>query len=110
MNRTTPIDVIIQGDCLEEMKKIPDKSIDAIVTDPPYFLLNDAGKGFMGKEWESLNRKKSIDIICRSKECAHFVARIFTLLKVESNLGEASSVQENASIMDNSKSISLQPS
>jgi len=27
---------IIHGDCLEEMKNIPDGSIDAIITDPPY--------------------------------------------------------------------------
>ena len=25
---------IIQGDCIEEMKKLPDNSIDAVVTDP----------------------------------------------------------------------------
>ena len=25
-----------QGDCLEVMKTIPDKSIDLVVTDPPY--------------------------------------------------------------------------
>ena len=27
---------LIQGDCLEEMKKIPDGSIDLVLTDPPY--------------------------------------------------------------------------
>jgi site-specific DNA-methyltransferase (adenine-specific) len=27
---------LLQGDCLERMKEIPDKSIDAIITDPPY--------------------------------------------------------------------------
>lgn len=27
---------LINGDCLEEMKKIPDGSIDAVITDPPY--------------------------------------------------------------------------
>ena len=27
---------LIHGDCLEEMKKIPDGSVDAIVCDPPY--------------------------------------------------------------------------
>ena len=27
---------LILGDCLEEMKKMPDKSIDLILTDPPY--------------------------------------------------------------------------
>ena len=46
MTGTTPIDTIIQGDCLEEMKKLPDRSIDAIVTDPP------AGINFMQKSWD----------------------------------------------------------
>ena len=32
------IDNIICGDCLELMKLIPDNSIDAIITDPPYGL------------------------------------------------------------------------
>lgn len=27
---------LIKGDCLEKMKKIPDKSVDLILTDPPY--------------------------------------------------------------------------
>jgi site-specific DNA-methyltransferase (adenine-specific) len=27
---------LLQGDCLELMKNIPDKSIDLIATDPPY--------------------------------------------------------------------------
>ncbi|GAF80059.1 unnamed protein product, partial [marine sediment metagenome] len=27
---------IIEGDCLEVMKNIPDKSIDALITDPPF--------------------------------------------------------------------------
>jgi len=29
---------IYNGDCLELIKEIPDNSIDAIITDPPYFL------------------------------------------------------------------------
>lgn len=32
---------IYNGDCLELMKSIDDKSVDLIVTDPPYGLLND---------------------------------------------------------------------
>ncbi len=36
MTGTTPIDVIIQGDCLEEMKKLPDGCIDMILCDLPY--------------------------------------------------------------------------
>lgn len=37
---------LILGDCIEEMKKLPDNFIDSIVTDPP------AGISFMGKEWD----------------------------------------------------------
>ena len=37
---------IILGDCLEEMRKMADNSISAIVTDPPY------GLSFMGKGWD----------------------------------------------------------
>jgi site-specific DNA-methyltransferase (adenine-specific) len=65
---------IIQGDCIEVMKEIPDNSIDTIITDPPYGLSNHReekiretlknwlngkedfipdGKGFMGKSWDS---------------------------------------------------------
>lgn len=32
------INKVICGDCLEVMKDIPDKSVDLVLTDPPYFL------------------------------------------------------------------------
>ncbi len=38
--------MIIQGDCLQKMKEMPDNSIDFIVTDPPY------GISFMSKQWD----------------------------------------------------------
>lgn len=38
---------ILIGDCLDRMREIPDGSIDAIVTDPPY------GLAFMGAKWDS---------------------------------------------------------
>ena len=42
-----------QGDCLEVMKDIPDKSIDLIVTDPPYgigeSLKNNKSRGKLAK-------------------------------------------------------------
>lgn len=40
------IDTIYNEDCLEGMKRIPDKSIDLIVTDPPYILENQGGGFF----------------------------------------------------------------
>ena len=35
------------GDCMDVMRSMPDNSIDAIVTDPPY------GLAFMGAKWDS---------------------------------------------------------
>ena len=37
---------LLQGDCLEKMKLIPDASIDAIITDPPY--------GTTACKWDSI--------------------------------------------------------
>lgn len=39
--------MIINGDCLDELDKLDDNSIDAIVTDPPYEL------NFMSKGWDN---------------------------------------------------------
>ncbi|MBR1419215.1 MAG: hypothetical protein IJ576_09650 [Synergistaceae bacterium] len=36
---------IIHGDCLEVMKKLPDKCVDLVITSPPYNLLNSTGNG-----------------------------------------------------------------
>ena len=66
---------IIHGDCLEELKKLEDNSVDAVICDPPYGLSNTKPKqvadvlaawvtgdteavpakrgGFMGKDWDS---------------------------------------------------------
>ena len=37
---------LLQGDCLEVMRGLPDNSVDAVVTDPPY------GLSFMGAKWD----------------------------------------------------------
>lgn len=38
---------LLLGDCVEQMKTLPDNSVDAVVCDPPYEL------GFMGKSWDA---------------------------------------------------------
>ena len=40
--------LVVNRDCVEAMGDLPDCSVDAIVTDPPY------GLGFMGKKWDDL--------------------------------------------------------
>lgn len=48
------MDKIICGDCLEVMKQMPDKSINLLVTSPPYNLKNSTGNGMKdgrGGKW-----------------------------------------------------------
>lgn len=52
------ISQIINGDCLEVLKKYPDNHFTSIITDPPY------GLSFMGKKWDY--EVPSVDIW---KEC-----------------------------------------
>lgn len=42
----TPDVTLWHGDCIETMRLLPDASVDAVVTDPPY------GLEFMGREWD----------------------------------------------------------
>ena len=37
---------LLHGDCLDRLRELPDCSVDACVTDPPY------GLSFMGKAWD----------------------------------------------------------
>jgi DNA modification methylase len=37
---------LYHGDCLDVLRELPESSVDAVVTDPPYGLL------FMGKQWD----------------------------------------------------------
>jgi site-specific DNA-methyltransferase (adenine-specific) len=46
--------LLINGDSLNELKKLDDNSVDLIVTDPPY------GYSFMGKEWDKALPDKRI--------------------------------------------------
>lgn len=49
---------LILGDCLEVMKFIPDKSVDAIITDPPYGTIACKWDNVIPFEpmWEQLER------------------------------------------------------
>ena len=47
---------LINGDCLEELKKLEENSIDSIVTDPPYEL------GFLGKKWDNTGIAYSVEL------------------------------------------------
>ena len=45
----------ILGDCVEAMRTLPECSVDAVVTDPPY------GINFMGKAWDGADIRRQAD-------------------------------------------------
>jgi len=56
---------LIVGDCLEVMKTIPDKSVDAVITDPPYGIgfkyatYNDTPEGYGDWLWSVIELAES---------------------------------------------------
>jgi len=62
------VNKIIQGDCIKKIKQMPENSVDAIITDPPY------GLEFMGKSWDKF--KKSTDNIETCKNNPYYRSNI----------------------------------
>lgn len=74
---------LIQGDCLQEMQNIPDKSVDAIICDLPY--------GTTQNKWDSIIDLKLLwkeykRIIKDNGAIVLFSAQPFTSVLVSSNL------------------------
>jgi site-specific DNA-methyltransferase (adenine-specific) len=49
-----PINQIICGDCLEVMKTFPDKSVDLVLTDPPYGINYQSNRRVVSKKFDKL--------------------------------------------------------
>jgi hypothetical protein len=58
------VDVCLRhGDCVKLMRAMPESSVDAIVTDPPYELTGKSGSGgFMGKAWDASGIAYSLEM------------------------------------------------
>ena len=74
---------LIKGDCLEEMQKLPDNSIDCIICDLPYNMTKMNWDSLIpfDKLWEQYNR-----IIKPNGNVVLFSAGLFTLSLIQSNL------------------------
>jgi DNA modification methylase len=59
-------DVIMQGDCLQVLKTLPDESVQCVVTSPPYFGLRDYGTG----QWVGGSPECDHDAIIKGKALA----------------------------------------
>lgn len=88
---------LINGDCLEEMKKIPDGSIDLVLTDPPYNIARDNNFHTMGRagidfgEWD-----KEADILSYITEAFRVTKNggSFVVFNDWKNLGDISKEAE----------------
>lgn len=88
---------LIHGDCLEEMKKIPDGSIDLVLTDPPYNIARENNFHTMGRagidfgEWD-----KEADILSYIKEAFRVTKNggSFIVFNAWKNLGDISKEAE----------------
>ena len=76
---------LLQGDCLELMKDIPDKSIDMILCDLPYGLTRNSWDSVIPLDllWAEYNR-----IIKPNRATALFSAQPFTTTLISSNLSK----------------------
>jgi modification methylase len=72
-------DTIILGDCLEELKKLPDRSVDLVFADPPYNLQlggdllrpNNSKVDAVDDDWDHFESFETYDVFTKAwrKEC-----------------------------------------
>jgi len=73
------LNIVIQGDCIHELKNIPENSIDLIFADPPYnmqlennlYRRNNTKVAGVDDEWDKFSSFSDYDAFCESwlKEC-----------------------------------------
>lgn len=77
--------ILMQGDCLELMRDIPDGSVDMVLTDPPFGITKNAWDKAIPFEpmWEQYRR------ICKENAAiVLFSAQLFTSTLIVSNLAD----------------------
>lgn len=85
----SPINQIICGDCLEIVKTFPNKSVDLVLTDPPYGIGADSGVGGFGESrtdkhyddgWDNRRPSKAIfeELVRVGKTAIIFGGNFFT--------------------------------
>lgn len=81
MNKSKISSILKQGDCLEILKKLPDDSVDLVVTDPPYRTTarGNAGNsgGMLQKEINKKGKVFSYNEITPDK----YIPELFRILK-----------------------------
>ena len=77
---------LYNDDCLKVLKTIPDKSIDLIVTDPPYKLTARGSSGTMGGYWKDIKAKKGTVFDNNNISFNDYINELYRVLKDDSIL------------------------
>ena len=72
---------LIHGDCLESLKKIPNESIDLIVTDPPYPVTSRGSAGNSGGMLQKDINKKGKVFTHNNIDCSEYAPEFYRILK-----------------------------
>lgn len=72
---------IKQGDCLEILKKLPDGSVDLIVTDPPYLTPPKGNTGNSGGMFKKEINKKGKVFLYNNIDCLEYAPEFYRILK-----------------------------
>ena len=95
---------LICSDCVEQLKTMNSKSVDLIVTDPPYKLTSRGSSGTMGGYWKTEKAKKGIIFDDNNISFDDYFSELYRVLKDDSilyimcnnkNLRELLNVGEN---------------
>lgn len=61
---------LMQGDCLERMREIPDGSVDMVLTDPPYGMDYQSNRRVVKDKFDKIENDRNIDWLSESlQEC-----------------------------------------
>lgn len=72
---------LLKGDCLELMKDIPDKSVDLVVTDPPYRVTSRGSAGNSGGMFQKDINKKGQVFAHNNIDCSEYAPELYRVLK-----------------------------
>lgn len=72
---------LIHGDCLESLKKMPNESIDLIVTDPPYPTTARGSAGNSGGMLQKDINKKGKVFTHNNIDCSEYAPEFYRVLK-----------------------------